>query len=805
MNLNAVRPLRAGAIGKAKHMFEALRRELLTKPIYAWAKGVMPALSDTEREALEAGDVCWDAELFTGDPDFQMLLDTPAAHLTNEEQAFMDGPVQQLCAMLDEWSITYVEGDLPKEAWDFLKGQKFFGLVLPKKYGGLGFSNFAHAEVVKTITTRSVTGAVTAMVPNSLGPGELLVKFGTDAQRDEWLPKLADGREIPAFGLTSPEAGSDAAAMIDHGVVGWGEFNGERVLGMTLNWHKRYITLGPVCTVLGLAFKLYDPDHLLGQRESLGITCALIPTSLPGVSIGRRHLPAMQTFQNGPNWGKDVFVPLDHIIGGPERIGQGWKMLMTALAAGRGISLPAQSGAACGLTALTTGAYARVRQQFGVSIGKFEGIQERLARLAANAYTVDAARRLTCAALDQGKHPSVISGLMKLHATETMRVSVNDAMDVHGGKAIIDGPRNYLGATYRSVPVAITVEGANILTRSLMVFGQGAIRAHPYMLKEILALGDANKARGLDQFDRVFWQHVGHTLRNAIRTAGRAWTAGVFVPTPDVPASVRRHWRKLGRYSSAFALTSDIALLTLGGSLKFKELLSARLGDILSDLYFLSAVLKRWEDEGCQSADLDVLEYSVKVITARIEATFDEVFNNLPNKVAGYLLRLAILPLGPNTLGPSDALIKKTADVLLEPNATRDRLTHGVYVGEGTPIAKLLEAFALVVDTQPIHDRLRKQKVKDWKLGLAKGLVSPDEEARLKTADAAVAEVLDVDDFPQHAFARPAIQDEQSPQRTDADEAAAQSRLDNPQPPASDGVKPPRGAGSPVREPVAAE
>ncbi|MHB8286271.1 MAG: acyl-CoA dehydrogenase [Caulobacteraceae bacterium] len=767
-------------------MANAIRRKLLTQPIYQWAKGVMPALSATERDAMEAGDVWWDAELFTGDPDFQSLLDMPPARLSPEEQAFIDGPVDALCAMLDEWKITWEIGDLPPQAWDFLKRNKFFGMVIPKAYGGLGFSNYGHAEVVKKISTRSVTAAVTAMVPNSLGPGELMVRFGTDAQRDYWLPRLADGREVPAFGLTSPEAGSDAAAMIDEGVVAWGEWKGQRVLGMTLNWHKRYITLGPVCTVLGLAFKLRDPDHLLGDKEELGITCALIPTDTAGVEIGRRHLPAMQMFQNGPNFGRDVFVPLDHIIGGPERAGQGWKMLMTALAAGRGISLPAQSGAATALTALTTGAYARVRQQFGTPIGKFEGIQERLARLAGNAYVVDAARRLTCAALDAGHHPSVISGLMKLHATEIMRISANDAMDVHGGKAVIDGPKNYLGSLYRSVPVAITVEGANILTRSLMVFGQGAIRAHPYMLKEILALGEADREQGLEAFDHVFWSHAAHTLRTALRAASRSWTAGLFAPTPDA-GQARPFYRRLGRYASAFALTSDVALLTLGGALKRKELLSARLGDILSEMYFLSAALKRWEDEGRQDDDLPVLRYVMKAGSARIESAFDEVFANLPNRLAGGLLRFAILPLGAKTRGPADVLIRQCADILITDNPTRDRLVDGVYVGGGeTAVGKLLHAFQLTIDTQPIHDRLKASKIRAWKVGREQGLVSDAEAVRLEAADKAVAEVIDVDDFSAEEITqRRAVE---GPQRTSPAEAGAQTEASKPKASAADSL-----------------
>jgi acyl-CoA dehydrogenase len=735
-------------------MNNPLRRGLLTRPIFRWAKGVMPALSPTERDAIEAGDVWWDAELFTGNPDFRRLLDMPAAQLSADEQAFLDGPVETLCGMIDEWKITWETGDLPPEAWAYLKREKFFGMIIPKAYGGLGFSNYGHAEVVKKISTRSATAAVTAMVPNSLGPGELMMRFGTDAQRDYWLPRLADGREIPAFGLTSLEAGSDAAAMTDAGVVAWGEWRGERVLGIRLNWRKRYITLGPVCTVLGLAFKLRDPDKLLGDKEDIGITCGLIPTDTPGVEIGRRHLPAFQVFQNGPNAGHDVFIPLDHVIGGAERVGQGWMMLMTALAAGRGISLPAQSGAAAAITALTTGAYARVRQQFNTPICRFEGIQERLARLAGNAYVVDAARRLTCSALDAGHHPSVISSLMKLHATEIMRISTNDAMDVHGGKAIMDGPSNYLGGLYRSVPVAITVEGANILTRSLMVFGQGAIRAHPYMLKEILALGETDQAKGLDQFDQVFWTHVGHTVRTVFRAAGRSLTGGRFAPAPDV-GKARPHYRRLGRYASAFALTSDIALLTLGGALKRKELLSARLGDILSEMYLMSAALKRWEDEGRQDADLVLLDYVMLAGAARIEAAFDQVLANFPTRLAATLLRLAVLPFGLKARGPSDALIGACSELLTEPNATRDRLLRGVYVGgDQTAIRRLLKAFALTVETQPIHDRLRKADIRVWTVGRERGLVSEAEAARLTAADKAVAAAIGVDDFAPEEITR---------------------------------------------------
>ncbi|HEY9235654.1 MAG TPA: acyl-CoA dehydrogenase [Phenylobacterium sp.] len=725
----------------------SLRRSVLTRPIFSWAAGVMPALSQTEREAIEAGDVWWDAALFTGDPDWNELLAFPKSALSAEEQAFMAGPVEQLCAMLDDWSMTWETRDLSPEAWDFMKRERFFGMIIPKEFGGLGFSAFGHAEVVRKLATRSISAAVTAMVPNSLGPGELIMRFGTKAQQDYWLPRLADGREIPAFGLTSPEAGSDASAMIDEGVVCRGQWEGKEVLGVRLDWHKRYITLGPVCTILGLAFKLRDPEHLLGEHEEIGITCALVPTDLPGVQIGRRHLPAFQTFQNGPNWGEDVFIPLDLIIGGAERAGQGWKMLMTALAAGRGISLPALSGAAAAFSALTTGSYARIRTQFGLSIGKFEGVQERLARIAGHAYLVDGARRLTCAGLDLGRHPSVISALLKAGATERMRIVVNDAMDVHGGKAVIEGPNNYLASQYRAVPVGITVEGANILTRSLMVFGQGAIRAHPYLLQEILAIGDADKARGLAQFDEVFWKHVAHTLRTTVRAFARSWSDGALSPAPDA-GRARAYYRRMGRYAAGFALTADVALLTLGGALKRREMLSARLGDILSELYFLSGALKRWEDEGRQDADFPLLAWCAETAFATIEQRFDEVFANLPNRPAAWLLRLVVLPFGARRRGPSDDVVRACAELLLEPSETRTRLVENVYVGGADEaVGKLISAFNQVVDTQPIHDRLRERKIRDWRAAQGQGLLSPAEIAALEAADAAVAAVVAVDDF----------------------------------------------------------
>ncbi len=728
--------------------FASFRRERLSRPIFKWAKGVLPAMSETEREALEAGDVWWDAELFTGSPDWRQLLAVPPASLSESEQAFLDGPVDELCRMLDDWRINWEWRDLPPEVWAFLKEQRFFGMIIAQDYGGLGFSAFAHSEVVRKVSSRSLATAVTVMVPNSLGPGELLHQFGTEAQKQHWLPRLADGREIPCFGLTSPEAGSDAAAMEDKGVVCRAEHEGEEVLGIRLDWHKRYITLGPVASVLGLAFKLYDPEHLLGEKEELGITVALIPTDTPGVEIGRRHLPSYQTFQNGPNWGRGVFAPMDWVIGGQDRVGQGWNMLMSALSAGRGVSLPSLSAAGAAFSARTTGAYARVRQQFGIPIGRFEGVQRRLARIAATAYQLDAARRLTCAGLDQGRKLAVISAIMKAHATNRMREAVDDAMDVHAGKAIIDGPLNYLGNLYRAVPVGITVEGANILTRNLIIFGQGAIRCHPYLLEEMLSLEEADPERGLDRFDEVFWAHLGHSARTAGRAWLRNWSGGMLSPGARGVGPVARHYRQLSRYAAAFALLADLALLTLGGALKRKELISARLGDILSELYLLSAALKRFEDEGRPRDDRPLVDYCLEAGYATIEARFAEVLDNLPSRPAAWLAKLLAQPLGPTRRGPSDKLVLQCAELLLSPSACRDRLTANLFLGHGEDGVALLErAFDLVIEVEPLRRKLRRAEVGDAAEAVAAGVVTAAEAERLDEADEATRAVIEVDDF----------------------------------------------------------
>jgi len=721
------------------------RRDYITRPIFRWARNVLPSLSATEREAAEAGDVWWDADLFSGNPDWTKLIAFPPAALSAEEQAFIDGPVAELCRMLDDWRINWEWRDLPPQVWEYLKQHKFFAMIIPREYGGLGFSAYAHSQVIRTISSRSIVAAVTAMVPNSLGPGELLHRFGTKEQQDYWLPRLAQGREIPCFGLTSPEAGSDAASMIDSGVVCRGSWQGRDTLGIRLNWHKRYITLAPVATVLGLAFKLSDPDRLIGDHEQLGITVALVPTNLPGVTIGRRHLPALQMFQNGPTSGRDVFIPMDNVIGGIAQAGKGWKMLMSALAAGRGISLPSLSASGGAFAAHVCGAYARIREQFHVPIGRFEAVEERLGRIAATAYLLDAARRLTCAAIDHGHKPAVVTAIIKQQATERLRVVANDAMDIHGGKAVQEGPLNYLGSFYRAVPIGITVEGANIVTRSLIQFGQGAIRSHPFLLSEINALEEPDPARALDEFDRAFWRHVSHSLANAMRAVARAWTGGLTAPAPAA-GMTRRYYRRLGRYASAFALAAE---------LKRREMISARFGDILSELYLGSAVLKRWDEEGRQAADVPLVAWCMETSSATIETRLDEILANLPMRPVAWLLRFMLLPFGVRRRGPSDRLTQACAGLLLAPSATRDRLTAGIFHGTGdNGIARLERAFELTIAAAPLHERLHRAKIRDIEAARRQDVINDSEAAALHAAAQAVAEAVAVDDFAPEEITR---------------------------------------------------
>jgi acyl-CoA dehydrogenase len=725
---------------------ESFRQRNITRPLLKWVRSVLPGMSETEREALAAGSIWFDAELMRGDPDFSRLLDMPVHRLSDEEQAFLVGPVEELCRRIDDWQMTFTERDIPREIWDFVRKEGFLGLIIPKEYGGKGFSATANSEIVMKIASRGPSAAVTVIVPNSLGPGELLVLFGTDRQKSYWLPRLADGRDIPAFALTSLDAGSDAAAMTDYGVVAWGEIDGKKTLGMRVNWSKRYISLGPICTVLGLAFKLSDPDRLLGGEEDLGITVALIPAATKGVEIGRRHYPGMQAFPNGPTTGTDVFVPMDWIIGGQARIGQGWRMLVTALAAGRGVMLPAMSVAGMKVAAFSTGAYARIREQFNLPVSRFEGVQEAVARIASDTYRLDAARRLTLAALDSGEKPAVITAIMKYHATEAMRRATNDAMDVHSGKAVIDGPRNYLSSAYRAIPIAITVEGANIMTRSLMIYGQGSIRCHPFIQEEIAAAQMRDDDAAVEAFDAVLYRHAAYAFMTLVRAAWRGWTFGLLSRSP-VAGREARHYRQIKRLSAALAIVSEAAIITMGGALKRKEMISARLGDMLSELYLACASLKRFADTGRPAEDWPLCDHAVRVSLNAADQALKDVLDNFPMRLVGWYLRLKIQPFGVVCGKPRDRLTQKISDTICEPSGARDRLTEGIYVADDIELGRLDHAFRLIAELEPVKAVMRKARVRSLDEAKKQGLITGNEAARLAEAMELVREVSKVDDF----------------------------------------------------------
>lgn len=730
-----------------------LRKQLVSRPMLMLVRRLLPPISDTERDAIAAGSTWWETDLFSGHPDWQKLLALPQPQLSAEEQAFLDGPTEELCEMLDDWAITNELRDLPPRAWEFIRSQGFLGMIIPKEFGGLGFSAQAHSAVVGKIASRSVSAAVTVMVPNSLGPGELLLHYGSEEQKKHYLPRLASGQEIPCFALTGPEAGSDAGAIPDRGVVCRGIYQGQEVLGVSLTWEKRYITLGPVATVLGLAFRLYDPEHLLGSVEDIGITLALIPTNHPGVHIGRRHFPGNQAFMNGPNHGKDVFIPLQWIIGGREYAGRGWMMLMNCLAAGRAISLPALGTTSAKTAARYSGEYARIRKQFKLPIGKLEGVEEVLARIGGHAYTLEAARRLTCVGLDLGEKPAVVSGIMKYQATEKMRITLNDAMDIHGGKGICGGPRNYLASAYQAIPIGITVEGANILTRTLIVFGQGAMRCHPFLLREIEAAGLEDKEKGLEDFDTAFTAHVSHVMANMLRSLGYGLTFSLLAPAPSTPTA---HWyRKLSRLSANFALTADAALGLLGGELKRREKLSGRFADCLAELYLASAVLKRWEDEGRPAEDRALVDYSLANATFQIEKQLEGILRNFPSSAIGWLLRRIVFPWGRRLHEPADATGHEVASLMLKPSASFDRLSSGIFVSRNRADATgaLEYAFQMVTDTKAIEAKLREARKagllqgENPQDGVAAGIISAAEAQLLEDTAAAVRVVIDVDDF----------------------------------------------------------
>ena len=687
---------------------EEFRREKITRPALTIYRKMLPSMSDTEREALEAGSVWWDGELFSGMPDWDRLTSFPAPKLSDEEQAFIDGPCEDLCRMLDDWEISHELCDLPEHVWAYIKKERFFAMIIPKRYGGLEFSAYANAMVIAKLASRNATASSTVGVPNSLGPAELLLHYGTEEQKDHYLPGLASGDEVPCFALTSSQAGSDAAALIDNGVVCKGSWNGKQITGIRLNWDKRYITLAPVATVLGLAFKLNDPDHLIGDKDEYGITSALIPTSTPGVTVGRRHYPLNIPFQNGPTSGKDVFVPLDYIIGGQEMAGKGWKMLVELLSVGRAITLPSSAAGGSQAASWSSGAYTQLRKQFGISISRFDGVGEALARIAGHTYIMNSAISITSGAIDQGEKPAVPSAILKYHCTEFGRKVCNDTMDVHGGKAIMMGPKNYIGRSYMATPIAITVEGANILTRSLIIFGQGAMRCHPFVLRELQAAQDENEERGLTEFDDALFSHIGYAISNLARAFFLALTHGKFSRVP-LNTPTRRYYQNINRYSAAFALASDFAMLTLGGKLKIKELLSARLGDVLSSMYLASTVLKHFENQGRRATDLPLVEWSVRTLMYEAQEKLHSFLRNFPNRPVAFLLRCFIFPRGRTYSAPSDELGRRVVDLITRTGEARDRLSAQAYttIEPSNPLGLLQEALILSEELAPLERKLR--------------------------------------------------------------------------------------------------
>ena len=738
----------------------SVQRRLVTRPLYEKLRLTFPAISQTEREALAAGTVGWDAQLFSGTPDWARLKTIPPIHLTTEEREFLEGPTEELCAMINDWDMRHTQRDVSDKIWDFIRDRGFWGMLISKEHGGLGFSAQAQSLILGKIASRSPDAAIIVMVPNSLGPGELVEKYGTDEQKKYYLPRLARGEEVPCFALTSPNAGSDAAAMRDVGFVCEGRYKGRKVLGIRVTWNKRYITLAPRATLLGLAFNLHDPDNLLGRdREELGITLALIPVSHKGVIIGNRHLPGGALFPNGPTSGSDVFIPIDWIIGGREKAGHGWGMLMESLAVGRSISLPATSTSAIKSVLRTTSAYARIRRQFSIPIIRMEGIEEPLTRMVENAYAVEAARAMTAAMVGTGQKPSVISALLKYSSTERMRSSINDAMDIHGGRAICDGPSNYLQSAYQSMPVGITVEGANILTRTLITFSQGVLRCHPYLFRETEALQDKDHDRGLENFEKAFHAHLGWSLANATAAFLHGLTGARFARGPGHGPEIEKWYRQLGRASRSFAFVADLTVGLLAGGLKTKQKITGRMADALSELYFLSAVLKRYEDDGEPESDLLIVELCARNSLYRFELALRGVMDNFPVRWAAALMKIVAQPLGIGCRPASDRLGKKVVALATQPGDVRDRLTSHIYINDNpddiTGIleytlkrAVSLERAEKAIEKAVRNGRIHRYHGADWFAeALEKNIVSREEADRLRELENLIARVIAVDEF----------------------------------------------------------
>jgi acyl-CoA dehydrogenase len=740
------------------------RRQFISRRILNFYRNVMPTMSRTEREAISAGTVTWEGDLFRGNPNWQKLLSHAPAKLTAEEQVFLDGPVETLCRMIHDWQITHTNMDLSPEIWSYLKEQGFFALIIPKSYGGKQFSAYAHSQILIKISGRSITASSTVAVPNSLGPAELLLHYGTEEQKNYYLPRLAKGEEIPCFALTSPIAGSDAGSMTDHGIVCWQDWEGKKTLGIRLNFNKRYITLAPIATVIGLAFKLYDPDHLLGDKEDVGITCALIPRQTPGLTIGRRHFPLDTPFQNGPIHGKDVFIPVDWIIGGASQAGKGWRMLMECLATGRAISLPASAVGGAKVLCYATGAYARIRKQFNTPIGRFEGVEEPLGRIAAYTYIMDAARTFATASIDSGEQPSVASAIVKYHVTEFGRKIACDAMDIHGGKGICLGPNNYLGRGYEAAPIAITVEGANILTRNMIIFGQGAIRCHPYVLAELESARMQDPKLALIAFDKAVMKHIGFAISNVMRSLVLGLTSSIIVKAPA--GKMKRYFQQATRFSSAFALMADVCMLTLGGSLKRKETISARLGDILSYLYLLSATLKFYYDQGQKTDDLAVVRYACLHCLFEIQERFDEIMKNFPNMWLAWLLKILIFPFGERFSKPRDRINHKVAQLLMAPTETRQRLAAGAFIAAvpENVMGDIQDALIKTIASDPIEKAIKAAKkegsiegytiVEQAQAALEKKIITVEQFDLFIQAEEARMKVIAVDDFSNEELLR---------------------------------------------------
>ena len=744
-------------------LVEPLRFNLITKPAYKTLANSMPSISTTEQEALEAGTSWWEKELFMGAPDWSKFENYPYPTLSAEEQSFIDNEVELLCSMLDEWEIHHHLKDLPPEVWQFIKDKGFLGLIIPKSFGGKEFSSFAQSRIMSKIASRSLTTAVSCMVPNSLGPGELLMHYGTDAQKQQYLPGLAKGEEIPCFGLTSPEAGSDAGAIPDSGVVCYGEYEGAQVLGLRMNFSKRWITLAPIATVVGLAFKLYDPEGLLGDKSKneYGITCALIPASHAGVKIGARHYPG-SPFMNGTVEGEDVFIPIDWIIGGQENAGKGWRMLMECLGVGRGISLPALATAAGEMSYLTVGAFAKIRQQFNISVGKFEGVQEATSEIASDAYMLEAFRYLVTCGLNQGGTPAVMTAMAKYYATETMRKVVNHGMDIAGGRAIQLGPRNFLALTYQAIPIAITGESANILTRSLMIFGQGSMRCHPYLFEELQLLQSEDKTNSVKKFDDLLFKHLAYTFNRGAKSFAYGWTGG----SSDAPQSADQftatYYKTINRFSANFSLVSDMALGLLAGDLKRKEMLSGRLADIHAHLFISTAILKFYEAGQKTEAEQLHAKLALQKAFLNIQEAFWGLFENFPAKLPAAFVKWICFPFGRVISKPDDELKQQVAELMMQEHPFREQLKHHVFYSTKADdvTGRLEHAFQILRTIEPLWDKFKKAESKGKFTGLTfeeniaqakkEGFISESEAQQLLQYNAIRFDSMLTDVFDEH-------------------------------------------------------